>query len=237
MAQPTFVAASTKDAEADASVAVPVLTGAANRIIVAVTGYRGPSSVTLNTPTHGTLTFAAIQAQSGGTISQQKCWWARMAGGETGDVTFTISAGTLGLFPRLFTFDGCITSGSPIDATSGALQENTAEGPTVTWEAMNIASTDSLPCGHYYEADNEHSALAFNSVSGWTFASANLLQTAIGTDAASQLHTAVPSSTSCSATTFTQAAADQYSLQQWALIPPGAGVADIAYLSTARARY
>ena len=224
--------------EADSSISLVLMaTINANDIIVVHYGHRGASSVVLNAPTHGSLTFTEIQPQSGGAITQQKSWWARAAGGEGGTtVTCTKASGTLPFMVQAHRYSGCITTGSPIDATSGALQENTGAGATVTFEAMTIAATTSLVVVHYVEADDDQTTTVNFTNVDMPFTQVFKRLDPIGTDIAHIVWTGIPTDTSPASTTWTQTAADEYSIQQFALIPPGAA-ADIAYLSTPRTRW
>jgi hypothetical protein len=165
-------------------------------------------------------------AQTGGVISQQRSWWARAAGTEDGTVvTCTKTSGALAYSVDADQYAGCITTGSPIDPTVagvGALQDNTAAGPTVTFETMNIASVESLIVVHYLEADDEQTATVGWGASDVTFTERTKKLSNIGLDTGWIVWTGVPTDTAPASTTWTQTAADEYSIQQFALIPPAA---------------
>jgi hypothetical protein len=222
---PSWAGSTSQAAELDSSIDLVLSLGtiAADDIIIVRQGYRGPSSVTLNTPTHASLTFAPIMAQTGGAISQQRSWWARAAGGEVDStVTCTKTSGALAYSVDADRYLDCKTTGSPIDPTVagvGALQDSTGAGPTVTFETMNIASIESLVVVHYLEADDEQTATVGWGASDVTFTQRAKKLSSIGLDTGWIIWTGVPTDTAPATTTWTQTAADEYSLQQFALLP------------------
>jgi hypothetical protein len=225
MAAPTYADSTNQAGETDTSIDLVLMaTINANDIILVSYGYRGTNSFA--TPTHTSLTFTAVQAKSGGAISNQQWWWARAAGGEGGTtVTCTrTGGGTLAFHCQAHRFTGCITSGSPIDATVGAIQEITGAGPTVDFEAMTLAGDDELIVVGYFEADDDQTTAINFSTVDVTFTQVFKRLDIAGNDTNWTIYTGPNGAgdTSISATSMTQSAADEYSIQQFALLPAAA---------------
>jgi hypothetical protein len=223
MAAVTYSSSGTLVAELDSSLTITLpATLNADDIVLICSHYRGPNTETLATPTHGTLTFAAVMAQSGGNLSQQRTFWARCAGGE-GGTTATVTktgGGTLQFQAAAHRFLDCKTTGNPYDGTAGATQENTGAGATVTIEAMTISDpTDALGVITYLEADDDVVVGNPTNTADATYTIRDNQSSAVGLDARSVVWSAIYTDTSPSATTATQPAADQYSVQQFVLLP------------------
>jgi hypothetical protein len=219
--KPVYNASGTLVAELDSSLSI-VLPATINKgdIIIVLSHHRGASSVVLNTPTHATLTFAAIDIQHGGAISQQRCFWARAAGGEGGTtVTVTKASGTLQFQAAAHTFGLCKTTGNPYDETAGAMARATGGGASVAVSALTIADfANSLGVISYLEADDDVVVGNPTNTADATYTKLNDQASGVGLDARSVLFQATYTDNAPLATTATQPAADEYSLQQFVLV-------------------
>lgn len=81
-------------------------------------------------------------------------WWKRMAGGESGTITFsrTGDTGTDGVYlAQCYLVRGCRTSGDPYEAATPRYGPGNA---TVTWDAVTVSGSERTLLAFVVQADN-----------------------------------------------------------------------------------